>query len=329
MRGQYKKSLIRLWIVVAALLVPAQYVHAQDASSYPTGPITIVIGYAPAGPTDILLRVMSDTVQKELQVPVVIVNKPGAASSLSIAQLITRPADGYTLAALLVGAVVNQHIRDTGYDTNADITPIIMFGQQRQGIVVRPDAPWKTLKEFLDFAKSKPEAIRYSTAGIGTPQHLVMERLGAELGIKWIHVPYKGGVLAVSAAEKGEVDASAQTAEWKQAVKEGRLRLLTTFSAERMTEFPEVSTLREAGFDIVAPSLMGIVGPKGMDSRVVKKVHDAFKAAMADEKFLALMDNLAVQVAHRGPDDFKKYIAQTNAFYSDAVKKAGIAEKKQ
>ncbi len=280
----------------------------------PPGPVNVIVGFTAGGPTDTLARKLSDLVAKDIPRPLIVHNKPGAAGSVAVSYLARQAPDGLNLGMLLIGAVVNQHIRKVDYDTN-QLTPIIMFGTLPQGIVVRSDAPWKTAKEFFDYAKAHPNGIRFSTAGIGTAQHFSMERLGKALDVKWTHVPYKSGTEAVTAVMAGEVEAAAQTAEWSPLVKSGKLRLLTTFTENRMEEFPDIPTLREQGLDIVAPSMMGVIGPKGMRPEVVKRWHDAFAPAMKDNSFLAMLSTLGIEPALKDSQEFGEYLKMTNAFY--------------
>jgi tripartite-type tricarboxylate transporter receptor subunit TctC len=309
----------RTFVSLAAAFVAAPSAFAQ---SFPERPVTMLVGFAAGGPTDIAMRKLGDTARKNLDQAVVIDNKPGAAGSLAASILAKRPADGYTLGAILIGAVINQHIRKVDYDTN-EFTPILMFGTLPQGIVVKKDARWKTAREFLDFAKANPKAIRYSTAGIGTAQHFSMERLGAHLGIQWVHVPYKSGTEAVMAAVSGEVDASAQTAEWKPFVKDGRLTLLATFTESKMPDFPNVPTMRDLGYDIVAPSMMGIVGPKGVPQAIVQRIHDAYKPGLDDPGFQAVLATMGITPDYRSAADFGKFLKSANAFYADSAAKMG------
>ena len=280
----------------------------------PPGPVNVIVGFTAGGPTDTLARKLSDLVSKDIPRPLIVHNKPGAAGSVAVSYLARQAPDGLNLGMLLIGAVVNQHIRKVDYDTN-QLTPIIMFGTLPQGIVVKSDAPWKTAKEFFDYARTHPNGIRFSTAGIGTAQHFAMERLGKTLDVQWTHVPYKSGTEAVTAVMAGEVEAAAQTAEWSPLVKSGKLRLLTTFTENRMEDFPDVPTLREQGIDIVAPSLMGVVGPKGMRPEVVKRWHDAFAPAMKDQSFITMLSNLGIEPALKNSQEFGQYLKMTNEFY--------------
>src|SRR4030042_6631171 len=178
---------------------------------YPTRPINFLIGYPAGGTTDVCARPLVAAASKILGQPIVVVNKPGGAPSVAVATLKTEKPDGYTIGILPSGAVLSQHMRKVPYDTAKDYTSIMQYAIYLYGLVVRSDSPWNTFKEFIDYAKTNPGKIRYSTAGPGTPQHLVMERLALKEKIKWTHIPFEGGTPAISALLGGHVEASSQT----------------------------------------------------------------------------------------------------------------------
>lgn len=295
---------------------------AGDAGKFPERPITMLVGFSAGGPTDVAMRALGETARQRLGQPVIVDNKPGAAGSVAASLLSKRPADGYTLGAILIGAVINQHIRKVDYDS-AEFTPVLMFGTLPQGIVVKKEARWRNAKDLFDYARANPGALRYSTAGIGTAQHFSMERLAAQLGVQWTHVPYKSGTEAVSAVLSGEVDACAQTAEWKPFVKNGQLSLLATFTESRMPDFADAPTMRDLGFEIVAPSMIGIVGPKGIAPAVVQRLHDAYKPGLSDPAFQNVLANMGITPDYRPPAEFGKYLRFANAYYAESAAKLG------
>lgn len=295
---------------------------ASAANGFPNRPVTVVVGFSAGGPTDVLMRKLNETARRSLNQALVVENRLGAAGSVAISQLAKKAPDGYTLGALLVGSVVNQHVRKVDYDT-ARLSPVLMFGTMPQGIVVRNDAPWKDIRQFLAYAKANPGSVRFSTAGIGTAQHFSMERLAASQGIKWIHIPFKGGNEAVSALLAGEVEACAQTAEWKPFVQRGQLRLLATFTEARMPDFPQIPTMRDIGIDMFAPSMMGIVGPPGMDAAIVERLHDAYRPGLDEPEFRKMLDTFGVTPEYRSPDGFRKYLVDANAYYAESVREVG------
>lgn len=295
---------------------------AQAAiQNFPTRPIQLVVGYGAGGGTDMCFRALALTASKELGQSVVVENKPGAGSSLSIGYIARQKPDGYSIAALSTGAVLNQFLVPTiDYDVMKDLTPIAMVAQYQVGLLVRADSPLKSLDDVIKKAKSAPDAVAFSTAGVGTPQHLTMVKLGEETGVKWTHVAYKSGIEASTALVRGDVEVMAQTAEWVPFVRDGRLRLLNVFTEARMPGFDGAPTLVEAGHDLVAPSILGIVGPKGMDPAVVAKIDKAFKVAIDTEQFRNCTDQFGLKTDYKDAAAFTQHIQQTIDKWAPVIK---------
>lgn len=288
---------------LAVALAPAA------ASEYPSQPIQLVVGYGAGGGTDMCFRALSKTASKELGQPIIIENKPGAGSSLSIGYISRQKPDGYNVAAMSTGALLNQYLVDgIGYSVMEDLTPIAMVAQYQVGLLVRADSPMTSLKDVIKKAKAQPNVVAFSTAGVGTTQHLTMEKLGEEVGVEWTHVPYKSGIEASTALMRGDVEVMAQTAEWVPFVQDGRLRLLNVFTEKRMDGFDDAPTLLEEGYDLVAPSLLGLVGPKGMDPADVTKIDNAFKAAIDTDDFRQCAAQFGLKIDYKDAQAFTKHI---------------------
>lgn len=320
-----KNGVLRLTVIICLIFFGVSVpwgVPAQE--KYPTKPINFIVGYPAGGTTDICARPLVAAAGKILGQPVVVVNKPGGGSAVAVASLKNEKPDGYTIGILPSGAVLSQHMRKVPYDSAKDFTPILQYAVYLYGLVVQSDSPWKTFKEFIDYAKTNPGKVRYSTAGPGTPQHLVMERLALKEKIKWTHIPFDGGTPAVSALLGGHVEASSQTTEWKKHVESGRLRLLAVYGEKRMSDFSTVPTLLELGYDITAPSLICVVGPKGLSPHVVETLHKAFKVAMEDPDFIRLGHESDQPVIYRGPQDLAKYLVQMNEDVGVLIKSLGL-----
>jgi len=314
------------WITVLCFIcfattVPG-IVFAQE--KYPARPINFVVGYPAGGTTDICARPLVLAASKILGQPIVVVNKPGGGSAVAMASLKNEKPDGYTIGILPSGAVLSQHMRKVPYDSAKDFTPVMQYAVYLYGLVVRPDSPWKTFKEFIEYAKANPGKIHYSTAGPGTPQHLVMERLALKEKIKWTHIPFEGGAPAVSALLGGHVEAASQTTEWKKQVESGRLKLLAVYGEKRMTDFPNVPTLLELGYDIVAPSLICIVGPKGLSPQIVEILHRAFKKAMEDPDFIKVSDQVDQPAVYRGPQELARHLVEMNEEVGSLIRSLGL-----
>jgi tripartite-type tricarboxylate transporter receptor subunit TctC len=175
---------------------------------------------------------------------------------------------------------------------------------------VRADSPWKTLKDLTAYAQANPNKVKYSTAGAGTPQHLVTIQLGEAAKVKWTHIPFGSGNEAVTALLGGHVDFCPQTTEWKPQVDAGRLRLLAILMDKRMDSYPDVPTLVELGYNIVAPSVIGIVGPKSLPKERVKILHDSFYKGLQDSGFKNSLKQFDLPLVYRNPEDFRKFLTE-------------------
>jgi len=309
-----------LCLTFCIIAVPG--VFAQE--KYPAKPINFIIGYPAGGTTDICARPLVTAASKILGQPIVVVNKPGGGSAVAMASLKNEKPDGYTVGILPTGVILGQHMRKVPYDSAKDFTPIMQYAVYLYGLVVRPDSPWKTFKEFIDYAKTNPGKIRYSTAGPGTSQHLVMERLALKEKIKWTHIPFEGGEPAISALLGGHVEAAAQTTEWKKHVEAGRLRLLGVYGEKRMVDFPNVPTLLELGYGITAPSIICLVGPKGLSPQIVETLHGAFKKAMEDPDFIRVSRQVDQPALYRGPQELSRHLMEMNEEVGSLVRNLGL-----
>ena len=324
---QRDKRKILFWLTaILALIIGLQaipgFVSAQE--KYPTKPINFIIGYPAGGTTDVCARPLVAAAGKILGQPVIVVNKPGGASVVAVATLKNEKPDGYTIGILPSGAVLSQHLRKVPYDSAKDFTPIVQYAVYLYGLVVQTNSPWKTFKEFIEFAKANPGKIRYSTAGPGTPQHLVMERLARKEKIKWTHIPFEGGGPAIANLLGGHVEASSQTTEWKKNVEAGTLRLLAVYGEKRMSDFPNVPTLLELGYNITAPSLICVVGPKGLSPQIVETLHRAFKKSMEDPDFIKMGRQLDQPVIYRSPQELGKHLVEMNEEVGSLIESLGL-----
>lgn len=294
----------------AALACAPALAGAAMAADYPQNPVSLVVGYGAGGGTDVCNRALALDVGKHIGQTLVVENRPGAGSSLSVSYIIRQRPDGYNIASLSTGGLLNQVLTpSTKYDVTTDLTPIAMVAQYQVGLLVRADSPYQSLEDLIKASQDKGE-MSYSTAGIGTPQHLTSERLAQQTKTQWTHVPYKSGPEAITALMRGDVDFMAQTAEWVPYVRDGRLRLLAVYTDERMKGF-DAPTLKEQGYDLVAPSLLGIAGPQKMDPAVVETLQNAFEQATRTPEFANCADQFGLKVDFRSAQDFGDYLKDT------------------
>jgi tripartite-type tricarboxylate transporter receptor subunit TctC len=277
--------------LVGATLLP---LAARAQARFPERPIKLIIPWAAGGPADAGFRIMAESAAKKLGQPVVIDNKAGASGVLGAMALQDAKPDGYTISQMHM-SVLRQPLlnKSLTYHPIRDLTYILQVTGYVMGVVVRSEAPWKTLTELLDYAKANPGKLNYGTLGIGSTQQLAMERVGlARGGLSWTHAPYRGTADTLRALLGGEIDFASEASGWAPMVQAGKLRLLAVFTAQRAKRFPDAPTVKELGIDVVVDSPGGVIGPKGMDPAIVKLLADAFREAAQEPKHLEFLDNM-------------------------------------
>jgi tripartite-type tricarboxylate transporter receptor subunit TctC len=296
---------------------------AQSADAYPERNITLYCPWGAGGPTDIAMRALADAVSKILPRRVIIENRPGAGGALGPQQMahIAKP-DGYTLSQVALGVFRLPHMTKTTFDPLNDLTWILNVAGYEFGTMVRADSPWKTWQDFIGFAKANPGKISYGSPGVGTSLHLTMDDIAAREKVQWTQVPFKGTADSVTALRGGHVDAVAGTPAW-ELIEPGSLRLLVTWGPTRNKRSPNVPILKEL-YGIVSNSPWGIAGPRGMDARVVKVVHDAFRKALGDPTFVQTLERVGMEVFYMAGDEYLKWRRETAAFEKAAVERLGL-----
>ena len=317
-----------LTVLLAAAMLLGLAAAPALAEGYPSKQVNFLIPYGGGGTTDVTARLLVNLAQKDFAKPIVVVNKPGGGGVLALELMAQAKPDGYTLGVVPTGVVTRTpFLRKVRYNAEKDFTYIMLFALWQYGLVVQADSPWKTLPEFLDYAKKNPGKVTYSTAGTGSAQYLAMEYLAQKEGIKWTHIPYKGGIKAVTALLGGHVTACAQAVEWKPYVESGQLRLLAVLGSERIPTFPEVKTLRELGYDYAVISGPGIAGPAGMDPKVVDFIAQSFTKAAKSPEFLDLLKKLDMLPYYMDGKQFTEYIKSEIPKKKQLVESLGLAHK--
>ncbi len=314
------------WLCAALLLMLAILASPPTAraDTYPVKPITLILPFPPGGPTDVQIRALAQAASKDLGQPMVVVNRPGVGGTLGPASMAqTAGPDGYTIS-LVVGTLFRYpHLMKVSYDPTTDFTYLICLTGYTYGIVVRQDAPWMTLQDLLADAKKRPGAISYGSTGRGSSGHIAMERLARDAGVRFNFVPFKGGSEEVTSLLGGHLDAFNDPG-WGPLLESGKIRVLATLGQTRLQRWPQIPTLKELGHDIVVRSLIGLVGPKGMDPKVVKVLHGAFRKAMNDPAYVrALEQNDQVSV-YMSSEDYTRYAVEQTAREKLFVQELGI-----
>jgi tripartite-type tricarboxylate transporter receptor subunit TctC len=277
-------------VLIGASALPIA-AHAQ--SKFPERPIKLIVPWGAGGPAVAGFRIMAESAAKTFGQPVVVENKPGASGVLGAMALQNEKPDGYVISQMHM-SVLRQPLlnKSLTYNPITDLTYILQVTGYVMGVVVRADAPWKTLPELLAHAKANPGKLNYGTLGIGSTQQLAMERVAMLQNLSWTHAPYRGTADTMRALLGGEIDFASESSGWAPMVQTGKLRLLAVFTGNRAKRFPDAPTVHELGIDVVVDSPGGLVGPKGMDPAIVKILGDVFRAAAQEPKHLEFLDNM-------------------------------------
>ena len=310
-----KKHLVSSFVLFAFLVIGmAGAGMVSAAEQFPAKTIEIWIGYGAGGSTDVPARALAEATSQIIGQPVVAVNMPGGGSAVMLGQLKSKKPDGYTLGILSSGGLLSAHLRKVPYHPVNDFDAIMQYSVYSYAIAVKAESPLNNINDLVAYAKANPGKFKYSTAGVGTPQHLAMMMLEEVANVKMIHIPFGSGNEAVTAVLGGHVDATAQTSEWKPQVEAGRLKLIANMMDKRMESYPNVPTLKESGYDISTPSIIAIIAPKGIPAETKKILHDAFYKATQDQRFRNSLKQFDIPLVYRNTADTEKYI---NEFWTN------------
>ena len=318
------KTLHRLALAAVASLLLAPLGAA--AQGYPNRPITLIVPWNAGGSTDTHLRKMAELVSRHLGQPIIIENKPGASGMLGPAAMARNAApDGYTLSQLTIAAFRQPHMQKVDYDPLKDFSYIIGLSGYTFGVVVKSESPVRTFDDLIRQAKSSPGTFSYASTGIGTSPHLVMEEVASKAGVQLLHVPFTGNAPSTQALLGGHVMAQSDATGWGRYVDQGAFRLLVTFGEQR-TRWG-APTAKELGYDVVSYSPYGIVGPKGMDPKIVKILHDAFKKAVDDPEHQKLLQQLDQISWYKSSEDYARWAAETFVSERATIERLGLLAK--
>lgn len=284
---------------------------AAVAQNFPSKPVTLIVPWPAGGSSDLALRALADATQKHLGQPIIIENKAGASGTLGPAQMAAAAKpDGYTIAQMPITVFRLPYMTKTTFDPTKDFTYVAGLTGYTFGVVVNSKSPWKTFQELIDHAKANPGKVKYGTPGTGTSLHIGMEQIAKQAGVKWTQVPFKGAAETNAALLGEHVDAVADSTGWGALVNSGDFRLLVTWGGTRTKNWPNVPTLKELGINLVANSPYGIAGPKGMDPKVVKVLHDAFAKGVNEPVYAEALKKFDQELAYLNTADYEKHAAQ-------------------
>mgnify|MGYP006285876039 CR=1 FL=1 len=307
------------FVALSAAVTPAL------AQSFPSKPLRIVIGFTPGGGVDINARLLAPKMSEILGQQVVVENRPGAGTNIAN-ELVARAApDGYTLLMNTAAVAINMSLyKKVGYDALKDFTPISVFSNSPNVLVIHSSVPVRTVKQLVALAQSRPGVLNYSSAGSGTTQHLSGELFKLRTATNIVHIPYKGSAPSLTAIIGGESDMTfANIPAIYQHVKSGRLRPLGTTGLKRAEQLPDVPTFKESGYDVEVVVWYGVFAPSATPKEVIGVLSNAItKSAQSPDIKQRLLDQGAEPVGNR-PEEFAKDFREELQRWAEVVRISG------
>ena len=313
-------------IVVAA--VSALTCGLANAQTYPTKPVRLIAPFPPGGTSDVLSRLLAQRLSDALGRQVIVENRPGAGSNLGHELAAKAPPDGYTLLLSSNTALAaNRHLyKRLGFDPDNDFAPISIVARSGPVLVVHPSVPAKSVGELIVLAKTRPGQLNFGSGGRGTPAHYAGEILKSAARINIIHVPYKGGILAVNDTLGGQIEMMfADMAPAVPHIKTGRLRALAVATPQRSPVLPEVPTLAQAGVKEPVPETWwALVMPKGSPETAIARINAELEKIMHIAEIKERYASLGIATVHTTPAQVTESVKTDSARIGKALKDAGV-----
>lgn len=300
----------------------------EDVGSYPSRPITMVVGYTPGGATDIIARLVANKLSQAWGKPVIVENKAGAGSNIATEQVVRADPDGYTLLVETIANATNMSVyKNLNYDTLRDLTPIVQFMSSASVLVVNPDLPARNLKELIALAKARPGKLDYASSGVGGSPHLAGEMFKIRAGVDIVHIPYKGATPALTDVLSGHVSMGFMTSLGVLGyMQSGKLRPIAVASPKRLSELPEVPTMAQAGlpdFDVL--SWNGLAAPANTPRPIVDKLNKEVNRILNMPDVKKQLQALGADPVGGTPEEFANYVNAETKKWAAVVKTAGFS----
>ncbi|HNY68121.1 MAG TPA: tripartite tricarboxylate transporter substrate binding protein [Bacillota bacterium] len=307
-------------------LVALMFGQVVAAAGFPEKPITYMICFDPGGESDITARLQQKYLEEVLKAKVVITYKVGGGGAVGWSELIRSKPDGYTIAGDNLPHTILQPMQrgDAGYTTE-QLKRVYCFESTPCALVVKKDSPFKTLDDFIAFAKKNPGAVTLGGSGSWTANHLGTIELEKAAGVKLTYIPFTGSGSATPALLGGHVT-GLMTYTTMAAQQLDKFRILAVAAPKRSAVFPDAPTFQELGYDIVEGAYRGVSVPPNTPENIVKIIADAFEKVNKNPEFAKKMAELAFDLEFMGPAEYTKFIQTRKAYYTDLLKDMDIKQ---
>ena len=314
------------WLAGLVCAVPLALSPAH-AQTYPSKPIKVIVGYSAGGAVDIVARTVGQQLAASMGQPVIVDNRPGAATNIAVKALIESPPDGYTLLLAANALAANPSLfQPPPFDLARDIAPVSLVGSVPVVVAVSTASSLNTIAQLVEAAKARPQTITYATPGNGATPHLAIELFERAAGITLVHVPYKGGAQAITDVIGGHVQVLAVNAlEVQPMVKAGKLRVLAVLSRKRSPMWPEVPTIAESGYAGFEASVWyGFVAPAATPKPVIARLHAEVQKALASNEVRERLTSAGGEVIPGSTEQFASMVEAERSRYEKLIREANI-----
>jgi tripartite-type tricarboxylate transporter receptor subunit TctC len=311
---------------ITYIMLALSFAAGAGAETYPRGPVTIIVPFAPGGSVDIVARPVAQALQQKLHQPFVVDYRQGGNSQIATAYVGKSKPDGYTLLLFSGSFLVNPSTqKNLPYDTLKDFKPVGMLGENANVLVVSPKLGVNSLQELIKLAKSRPGKLTYGSSGAGGPLHLAAELFKDAAKVDMLHVPYRGTGAMFPDMMSGVVDlAVVSIPSGMSFIKSGLIKALAVTGADRAPNLPDVPTMTELGIPLRTVVPYGLVAPAGTPQEVIERLSRALAEILNSEAIKERFAAGEIRPIYATPEETAEFVRTEIDRYADVVKKAGV-----
>ncbi len=313
-----------LLIVFTLFAVLGVYIQEASSAAYPNRPITLIVPMPPGGGTDLACRLLVKETEKILGQSIIVLNRPGGSQTIATAAVAAAKPDGYTIGyASHLGLFYGPLRSKVPYHPLKDLQYLLQFGSTNISVTVKGDGSFKQFSDVIAYARQNPKKLTYGSAGTGSLGHIGMEQIAKKEKVQFVHIPFKGSAETQTALLGGHILVG--TGDFNYSLLEaGQIRLLFLIADNHSSEYPQTPILKDMGYDIPAPTLMSLIGPKGLPAGIVKKLEQAFTKAIKQPAFIKGMKELKYTIVYRNSKDVTDYVARSYEPVAATLKELGL-----
>jgi tripartite-type tricarboxylate transporter receptor subunit TctC len=300
------------------------------AAEYPTKPITLYVGYAAGGATDTAARIVTNQVNKYLEQPMIVNNKPGGGSAVAADFVAKSKPDGYTLFNSTITTVIQTVINPNNPFKITEFTPIVGLYSMPLVIVVKGDSKLNTIEELIDFAKKNPNKLNMGTPGVNSVHHFALELFKKEAGVEVNHIPFQGDAPGVVGVMGGHVDAAfLGLVAVAEHMKGGTMKGLAMTTSKRSPQFPNLPTMAEKGFPKTGQifSWGGVFAPAGLPGAILEKLSGAYQKAAPSQEVISQLEKVGFTATYMNTKEFDRFVKEEHKRLSDIAQSAQMIQK--